>query len=397
VLQRARHCVLRRVALSAAALACAAASAHAQRLSATLDAGAAAVRYADSLEVTAATLSPALSLLSPSTTLSAAGTFAQGGRGVWSMQGQLSGSAFTPAVGSIRAELAGSAGGSAHEDGTRTGELLARARVHFMKRAWGAWAGGGAGRTWDGEVWRGVVVGDAGIWTRTGASTLVLTAAPAAVDDTIRYTDMELAARWVASRVELGAVVGARAGRGLPTVAGSASAWGSVSAALWLRDRFALVASAGSYPVDFTQGFPGGRFISAGVRMAIGREGRGGRGLSSSSVASRGAETDAAGGGGAGASGAIAAFTVGQGAGEEVTLRVRAPEAHSVEVAGDFTNWEALPLARAVDGWWAVTLPIHGGTHQLNVRLDGSAWAVPPGLTSIADESGTTGLLVLSR
>ena len=381
------------MALGAAALAGIAAGAHAQRLSATLDAGAAAVRYADSLEVTAATLSPALSFLSPTATISASGTLAQGGSGVWSMQGQLSGAAFTPALGSVRAELIGSAGGSAHEDGTRTGELLARARVHFMKRAWGAWAGGGGGRTWDGDVWRDVVVGDAGIWARTGASTLVLTAAPAAVDDTIRYTDAELAARWVTPRIELGAVVGARAGRGLPTVAGSASTWGSLSATIWLNERFALVAGAGSYPVDFTQGFPGGRFVSAGVRMAIGRSDRG-----SSSTVTRSDNTGAAARGEAsGASESIAAFTVEHGTGEEVTLRVRAPEASRVQVAGDFTNWEVVPFTRAADGWWVVILPIPSGTHQLNVRLDGSAWLVPPGLTTITDESGSTGLMVISR
>jgi hypothetical protein len=270
------------VAVSGAALTAFIANAHAQTLSATLDAGAAAVRYADSLEVTAATLSPTLSLISPATTLSAAGTFAEGGSGVWSLQGQLAGSAFTPPWGSVRAELVGSAGGSAHQDGTRTGELLARARVHFVKRSWGAWAGGGGGRTWDGEVWRDMIVGDGGIWARAGATTLLLTAAPAVVDDTIRYTDTELAARWVSPRVEIGGVVGARAGRGLPTVAGSTRAWGSVSATLWLRERLALVAGGGSYPVDFTQGYPGGRFIQAGLRMAIGRDN-----ASSSGVRSR--------------------------------------------------------------------------------------------------------------
>ena len=387
------HFLLRCVATSAAALvALTTTNAHAQTLSATLDAGAAAVRYADSLEITAATLSPTLSLLSPATTLTAAGTFAQAGRGVWSLQGQLAGSAFTPPLGSVRGELIGSAGGSAHQDGTRTGELLARARVHFVEHSWGAWAGGGGGRTWDGDVWRDMIVGDAGIWARAGASTLVLSAAPAVVDDTIRYTDTELAARWVTPRLEIGGVVGARAGRGLPTVAGSTRAWGSVSATLWLRERLALVAGGGSYPVDFTQGYPGGRFIQAGFRMAIGR------GASSSGVLSRDAGA-ATGSGGehASAGGAIADFATELATGDDVTLRLRAPEAHTVEIAGDFTNWEPVPLARGADGWWTATLPISDGTHQLSARIDGSSWLVPPGLMTITDESGVSGLLVVSR
>lgn len=387
------HFVARCTALGAAALVALTASAHTQSLSATLDAGAAAVRYADSLEITAATLTPTLALLAPAATLTAAGTFAQGGSGVWSLQGQLAGSAFTPSLGSVRGELIGSAGGSAHQDGTRTGELLARARLHFIKRSWGVWAGGGGGRTWDGDVWRDMVVGDAGIWARAGASTLVLTAAPAVVDDTIRYTDTELAARWVTPRVEIGGVVGARAGSGLPTVAGSTRAWGSVSATLWLREHLALVAGGGSYPVDFTQGYPGGRFIQAGIRMAIGR------GIASQTGA-RSREAGAEGGSRSGhgsAGGAITAFATEHGAGDDVTLRVRAPEARTVEIAGDFTSWEPVPLSRGSDGWWTATLPIPEGTHQLSVRLDGSAWVVPPGLVTITDESGVSALLVVSR
>jgi hypothetical protein len=221
MIQHLVHRAMRVFPLGVALILAAPRGASAQRLSATLDAGAAAVRYADSLDVSAATLSPAFDFITRSTTLSGAGTLAQGGSGVWSLQGQIAGSAFTPPLGNVRAELAGSAGGSAHEDGTRTGELLARARLHFMKRAWGVWAGGGGGRTWDGDVWRDMLVGDAGVWARAGRGTLVLGTAPAVVDDTIRYTDTELSARWVTTRLELGGVVGARTGHGLPTVAGS--------------------------------------------------------------------------------------------------------------------------------------------------------------------------------
>jgi hypothetical protein len=365
----------------------------AQRFSATFDAGAAAVRYADSLDVEAATFTPAFAFSTASTSLSADGTFAQGGGGVWSLQGRFAGSAFTPSLGRVRAALAGSAGGSAHEDGTRTGELLARVRLHLMERAWGVWAGGGGGRTWDGDVWRDMFVGDAGIWLRTTATTIVLSAAPAVVDDTIRYTDAELSARWATSRLELSGVAGARTGSGLPTVAGSKRAWASVSATLWLRDRLALVAGGGSYPVDFTQGYPGGRFIQAGLRMAIGGSARTANASGKSgSDTHRTAPSDRS-----SAASRIASFGVEPGGGDEITLRVSAPDAHTVEVSGDFTNWEAIPLERDSRGQWTVTLPITPGTHQLNVRLDRSAWVVPPGLMTITDESGTSGLLVITR
>ncbi len=369
--------------------------ASSQQLSATLDAGAAAVRYADSLDVSAATLSPAFDFIARSTTLSGAGTFAQGGSGVWSLQGQLAGSAFTPPLGNVRAELAGSAGGSAHEDGTRTGELLARARLHLMERAWGVWAGGGGGRTWDGDVWRGMLVGDAGVWARAGGGTLVLSTAPAVVDDTIRYTDTELSARWVTTRLELGGVAGARAGHGLPTVAGSKRAWGSVSATFWLGEHLGLVAGGGSYPVDFTQGYPGGRFMQVGIRMAVGRI-KNGANVARARGRDGEADRDPPGGRASGAT-LISAFDTERGTGDQVTLRVRAPGARTVEISGDFTSWEAVSLERAADGWWTVTLPIERGMHQLNVRLDHAAWVVPPGLMTITDESGSSGLLSVSR
>ncbi len=395
MIQHLVHRAMRVLPLGVALILAAPRGASAQRLSATLDAGAAAVRYADSLDVSAATLSPAFDFITRSTTLSGAGTLAQGGSGVWSLQGQIAGSAFTPPLGNVRAELAGSAGGSAHEDGTRTGELLARARLHFMKRAWGVWAGGGGGRTWDGDVWRDMLVGDAGVWARAGRGTLVLGTAPAVVDDTIRYTDTELSARWVTTRLELGGVVGARAGHGLPTVAGSKRAWGSVSATLWLGEHLGLVASGGSYPVDFTQGYPGGRFMQAGIRMALGR---GKNSVSAAHARGRDGEMDRDSPDDR-TSGAtlISAFDTEHGTGDQVTLRVRAPGARTVEISGDFTSWEAVPLERGADGWWAVTLPIESGTHQLNVRLDGAAWVAPPGLMTVTDESGSSGLLPISR
>jgi hypothetical protein len=240
-----------------------------------------------------------------------------------------------------------------------------------------------------------MLVGDAGAWARAGGGTFVLSAAPAVVDDTIRYTDTELSARWATTRLELGGVVGARAGHGLPTVAGSKRAWGSVSATLWLGEHLGLVASGGSYPVDFTQGYPGGRFMQVGIRMAVGRmkssasagRARGGRGevdRDSPSDRAKGAKL-------------ISAFDTEQGTGDRVTLRVRAPGARTVEISGDFTSWEAVPLERGVGGWWTVTLPIESGTHQLNVRLDGATWVVPPGLMTVTDESGSSGLLSISR
>jgi 1,4-alpha-glucan branching enzyme len=79
-----------------------------------------------------------------------------------------------------------------------------------------------------------------------------------------------------------------------------------------------------------------------------------------------------------------------------VTLRVDAPGAQLVEVSGDFTDWTPVRLSRASDGLWALTLPITRGKYQMNVRLDGGKWLVPPGLLPMLDEfGGSVGLLVI--
>jgi hypothetical protein len=43
-----------------------------------------------------------------------------------------------------------------------------------------------------------------------------------------------------------------------------------------------------------------------------------------------------------------------------------------------------------------VSVPIKKGKYQMNIRVDGGQWIVPPGLLSMADEfGGAIGLLVI--
>lgn len=77
-------------------------------------------------------------------------------------------------------------------------------------------------------------------------------------------------------------------------------------------------------------------------------------------------------------------------------LRVRASGATSVELMGDFTNWKPVSLRDTGLGWWSVALPITTGIHELNVRLNGGQWTVPPGLMEKHDEFGSSvGLIVI--
>jgi hypothetical protein len=240
----------------------------------TVDAGAVSVTHATGAQGGAA-LTPALHLAGDLAALDAVGTWSQRAAGAWSGQGALSGTAFTPAAfGVLRAEAVASAAGSAHQDATRTGRLLGGLRLHAMGAGRGVWAGASTGGVWDGAGWRRTRLADAGLWLGGGGATVVLTGTPTEVtggaEGALRYTDLEAGVRWTRRRVELGAAVGTRTGRALPVLGGSdRTRWASATATAWMSPRLAVVAAGGSYPVDFTQNFPGGRFAALGLRLAV--------------------------------------------------------------------------------------------------------------------------------
>ena len=70
--------------------------------------------------------------------------------------------------------------------------------------------------------------------------------------------------------------------------------------------------------------------------------------------------------------------------------------ASRVELAADFTDWAPVAMTATWDGWWEAGLTILPGLHQVQVRLDGGAWQVPPGLPRTNREfAGDVGVLVI--
>jgi hypothetical protein len=334
------------------------------------------MRFADSLTATAVSISPGIRAFSPRASFSAFGTFSQLEDGS-THAGVLDGSLVVMAHGFVAGEVEGIAGGSLHSDGTRTGQMLALARMNVGTASRGVWIGGGMGKTWDG-AWRNVIQGDAGGWLATDANTFALTLAPTVLDDTIRYADAFFAAHREIASWELDASLGHRAGSQLPTLPANRRTWGSVAATFWATQRVAVAAGIGSYPVDFTQGFPGGQFFSLGVRLR--------------SVLPAGAQMPPP----PRAPEPVRAFEARRISANNYRIRILAPNASSVELSGDFTQWTPVPLRSEGRGWWVATLPISGGTHEVNVRVNGGAWLAPPGLAPLEDEfGGTSGLLVL--
>ncbi|MEO7713805.1 MAG: glycogen-binding domain-containing protein [Gemmatimonadaceae bacterium] len=368
---------------------------YGQRVLPALEIGGSSVRYNDSASSSAATISPFVRLDADRLTIGAGGTLSQSATG-WSAQGTAQSSVFTPSAGMFLGELSGSVGGSTHEDRTRTGQTLAVARAHLMSPRRGAWAGAGAGAAWDGAIWRSVRTAELGAWQYAGAATALATVTPTAVGDTIRYTDGEVAIRFDLPRADIGLMGGARAGDRLPSFGGGARTWSSASATGWIAPSAAIVASIGTYPVDFTQGFPGGRYVSLGLRFGA-RTAHRDRGSQVVGSASSGPSTAATTIPPAEVTlASVLELRVGDPSGGRVTLRVLSPRANSVEIMGDFTDWSPVRLASAGGGWWTVTLPMRSGTHELNVRASGAAWTVPPGLPSVSDEfGGAVGVLVV--
>jgi hypothetical protein len=372
------------------------ASAHAQmrpRVISSLDVSATAVTYADSFRTRGGSVTPAFRVDWTHATIGGSATLSQLSNSGSSVQASLAPSIFTPTAGIFTAELAGAFGGSTHDDGTRTGQMLGLGRVYAIGDGRGAWAGAGAGRTWDGVVWRAVRQGELGAWFTRGSTTALATVAPVVVQDTIHYADVQGALRYPTGNFEVGLNAGLRAGATSPAIGGSSRAWGSVSVVGWLSRQIALVGSAGTYPVDLTQGFPGGRFVSVGVRLASPNTRQVEREIESAehaatATAATSESTEATG----------LAFEVGPPARGTTRreLRVFAPSARTVEINADFTQWQPVAMSRGADGWWTLSRMLAPGTYEMNMRIDHGPWVAPPGLLATRDEfGGTTGILTI--
>jgi hypothetical protein len=83
--------------------------------------------------------------------------------------------------------------------------------------------------------------------------------------------------------------------------------------------------------------------------------------------------------------------------GDRLVVRVQCRGVSSVEIAGDFTDWRPVPLERQHGGKWFAVLRASPGVHRVQLRLNGGAWRVPPGLP-LADDgpAGPAGTLVVA-
>jgi hypothetical protein len=365
------------------------------QLTAAIEGSGSRVSYEGGDGLSVLVVRPVLEWFTPSLSIAADGGLAQFAGGGWSLQGSAAGSWFTPLFSRFRGELAIATVGSTHQDGTTAGEVLGRGRIHWFGTYGGAWLGGALGRAWNGIEWQADRRADAGLWLHHSDLTVTGSATPTWLAGDLQFLDAEVTASLAHDPLELTAFTGTRNWSRPDGVAGTS--WVGGSAVLWVAPRLAMVAAAGSYPTDYAQGLPAGRYLSLGVRIASRRSGRdtpapmdarlpaAAKGLRSRLDAGRPVSK-------------VSAFEVHPSGGGQHTFLMRAPAANRVELIGDFTSWEPVPLTRLPDGTWSVTLAVDAGLHRMNVRVDEGPWGVPAGLTAVGDDfGGTVGVLEIAR
>ncbi len=349
---------------------------------ATADLGASYISQSGIPQSGAVTIGGALDALGDAGAFRSTGLATLAPRGRWTAQAVVGGAVSGPSTGFVRwgLDAAASAFGETGTGPTASGEALARA--YFGSTPRGAAFGGGAGGTahaGDGSPLY-QAVGD-GWWSfamerlSLGAS---FTTTRAAFGDSSRFEQAtgaisygDLSAAWQHDAGAWTAGIGGGV-RAQNTVVRSAKSWGSVDAQLWISPRVAIVATAGQSLADIVRGVPSARYatlalrVASGVHAAIGRhrvEPSGPRLMIESvdSVARR--------------------------------IDVRAPNARSVELMADFTDWAPVALERVGDTW-RIERAIAPGLHRVAIRVDGGEWVAPVNLPHTTDEFGGVVALV---
>lgn len=340
--------------------------------------GAASVRLVEGTSFTAATLAPSLAFRSAQSAVFAQATFSQVSATGWSTQGtaQVTRSSRVSPRGWMW-EGEGRVGGSTFPGGVSVGQGLAALRAYRLGTQVALWAGAGRGALYDGANWRGLAQGELGATADIGWWRATLSVQPTVADDTLRFVDGLAALTTAVGPADVVLTMGARGGSALPIVGGDRRLWGGGSLSLWLAPRLALQAAAGAYPVDLTQGFPAGEYVS--VSLQFGPRRRASAALQASGRRSA-METRRLG---------LVRATVVQGADGTIVVRVLAPKAQRLEIQSDATHWVAEAMRPTGDGWYEARLPGEGRTSvEMAVRVDGGAWRAPPGTDLVRDEFG---------
>jgi hypothetical protein len=367
------------------------------QLSGTLDMGAGRYRPDHSIPGGIASIVPALRYQSGPFEVNALGAYSDAPAGRWNFEGGAEAFARAPAFGFLLLEATGRAEWTSHYRvrGTTTFSGGMRAYLATGTRA-RAWIGRTFGRATALGTRRPLRRTEVGGSALLGGVHLAFTLANTTVDrsymlspvdprgempavdtmgsypeptaqqevDRVALTDAVLSGRWRFRSFDFDASLGRRFSRSTPETL----IWG-LSASRDLAPTLALVAAAGRAGTDPVTSVPGARYVAIGLRLKVGAP-------ASPSLPTRPAVD------------ASAPFRIGPAVAAGREIVVQAPEAETVELAGDFTDWKPVGLRRWGPDSWRTLLPVSPGLHRLAIRIDGGEWRAPPGTRPIESEFG---------
>jgi len=327
-------------------------------------------------------------------------TYTRGASYRWNAEGGLDGAVAQKLGGGFSAEVAASGWWTAHPVGQGTGQVTLMPALRMSRRSVdlaveagqgyastvtaGRWFGllGARGRWFlgpvdvEGQVQRTQFTQRtlrwSSVWVPVAPGIDTLIGSTADTLDALReYSDLGLTVGWTVARTRISLGVQQRVG----LREFRATAW-HVEATRVLGSETALFASAGRTLSALTAGLPARRYMAMGLRWAPGGHHAGAR-----------AEPEADG---------RSLRILRDGGGQTARILLKVPRAASVEVMGDFSNWEPLALSESGAGWWLLPMPLAPGLYRFNVRYDGGRWDTPPGLPSEDDEfNGRVGVLLI--
>lgn len=345
------------------------------QLVATLNAGAAAIEYSDTLRAVATTLAPSLAYSGTRLAFDLGATVSGLESGAWAVGATADGVLRVARFGPVDLAIAGTAATSTYPGAGATTAGVARGILSMGGTRRGAWLGAGGGTRLSSMGAASSTV-QLGAWLRPGVADLSLTITAAQGPGSVQYADASLGVGVTAGRVGLTLTGGVRGSARRPAT------WGAAEAVLRVRGPVSLVGSIGRALDEPLRGTPSMRYLSLSLRLARGRPGTPVRGSTVKLEPSSGERPGPG--------------VVVEQSKAECRVLVGALGATSVEVMGDFTDWQPLVLSPAGQGWWELRLCIEPGVYQMVIRRDSGAWAVPAGLSALPDSyGGKVGLLVV--
>jgi hypothetical protein len=341
------------------------------------DAGVSHLRQLGLPESNAATLGTTFDIGNERSFLTSSLLAARASGGEWTGQGVAFGALVDPSRRLFRWQLTGglSAFGQDGARPTTSGEL--GAWLQTGSPLLGASVGVGTGASAHAEDITPVRRGFAGGWWTVGTErfdvdlALTRTRLQRFNAPSLGATYVDASAAWHHERggVSLGASTGYRTVAVGPIAAGG---WAAGDATLWFAPRTAFVLSVGQTMDDVVRGFPRASYASIAIRVVA---------RPHVAVFQRSVPGPR-----------IVARRQTSGA---LLIEVRAPDASTVELTADFTDWMPVALTRA-GGVWRLERAVSPGSHRVTIRIDGGPWIVPPNLPKVEDDlGGSAGVITI--